>query len=96
MQPTGAACIHHCCAVLCRAAGAIVCFRFLPKATQIIGYARTQMSLDEFHQRLAPYIKGDPGKVKRFLQLCTYMHGDVSIIRSLLLPQRTCDHASCA
>lgn len=51
---------------------------FLPKATQIIGYARTSMSVAEFHTRLAPYIKGDSNKVERFLKLCTYMHGDVS------------------
>jgi glucose-6-phosphate 1-dehydrogenase len=53
---------------------------FLPRATQIIGYARTSMSLEEFHQRLAPYIKGDELKVQRFFKLCTYMHGDVSML----------------
>jgi hypothetical protein len=36
------------------------------------------MSVDEFHQRLAPFIKGDQAMVERFLKLCTYMHGDVS------------------
>lgn len=51
---------------------------FLPCATQIIGYARTPMSVDEFHGRLGPFIKGEQGKVERFLKLCTYMHGDVS------------------
>jgi glucose-6-phosphate 1-dehydrogenase len=53
---------------------------FLPRATQIIGYARTSMSLEEFHQRLTPYIKGDELKVQCFLKLCTYMHGDVSLL----------------
>lgn len=36
------------------------------------------MSVDEFHKRLAPFIKGDQNKVERFLKLCSYMHGDVS------------------
>lgn len=49
---------------------------FLPRATQIIGYARTPMSLEEFHGRLGPFIKGEQGKVERFLKLCSYMHGD--------------------
>lgn len=61
--------LHACLCVLCS---------FLPRATQIVGYARTNMTLEEFHKRLGPYIKGDPKEVERFLKLCTYMHGDVS------------------
>lgn len=52
--------------------------RFLPKATQIIGYARTALTHDGLRERLAPFLKGDPEQVDRFLQLCTYHQGDVS------------------
>eukprot|EP00775_Hariotina_reticulata_P006254 gene6254-6492_t len=49
---------------------------FLPRATQIIGYARTALTHDGLRERLAPFLKGNPEQVERFLQLCTYHQGD--------------------
>jgi len=52
---------------------------FLPPRTQIVGYARTAMSVQELHERLRPHLQGagvEAAEVARFLQLCTYMHGD--------------------
>jgi hypothetical protein len=37
------------------------------------------MSSDDLRQRLQGFIKGEPGTVAKFLQLCTYISGDVSV-----------------
>jgi hypothetical protein len=38
------------------------------------------MTNDELRDQLRPYLKTtDCGKVEAFLQLCTYIHGDVSL-----------------
>ncbi|KAI8056273.1 glucose-6-phosphate 1-dehydrogenase [Syncephalis plumigaleata] len=59
--------------------------QFLPKDTQIIGYARTKMDVDEFHKRITGYIKlpeegTSEGKQLReqldaFLKRCHYVSG---------------------
>ncbi|KAF0512390.1 glucose-6-phosphate 1-dehydrogenase [Gigaspora margarita] len=52
---------------------------FLPEGTRIIGYARSNLSLQEFHNRLFEYAKlpTDPIKeqFKEFLKICTYISG---------------------
>ncbi|RKP26272.1 glucose-6-phosphate dehydrogenase [Syncephalis pseudoplumigaleata] len=59
--------------------------QFLPKDTQIIGYARTKMDLPEFHTRITSFIKlPDEDKpegrevreqLQAFLKLCHYVSG---------------------
>jgi glucose-6-phosphate 1-dehydrogenase len=51
---------------------------FLPRATQIVGYARTALTDEGLHERLAPYLKGEEDEVAKFLKLCFYVQGDVS------------------
>ncbi|MCO5589538.1 hypothetical protein L7F22_043506 [Adiantum nelumboides] len=52
----------------------------LPKATAIIGYARTKMDKDTFHGKIGEFLKGvdsDEDKKKKddFLNICTYTAG---------------------
>eukprot|EP00882_Tetradesmus_deserticola_P002300 GHRQ01002455.1.p1 GENE.GHRQ01002455.1~~GHRQ01002455.1.p1 ORF type:complete len:526 (+),score=252.21 GHRQ01002455.1:167-1744(+) len=49
---------------------------FLPKATQIIGYARSKLTDEALHERLTPYLKGEEQQVAKFLKLCLYVQGD--------------------
>ena len=51
--------------------------RFLPEATQIIGYARSQLSAAELHQRIKPFLKGDDKVVEDFLSSIMYVQGRV-------------------
>lgn len=51
--------------------------RFLPRTTQIIGYARTYMNDGELRERLSPYLKGSQDEVQKFLKLCFYLQGEV-------------------
>ncbi|KAJ2588499.1 Glucose-6-phosphate 1-dehydrogenase, partial [Coemansia sp. RSA 1722] len=46
----------------------------LPKRTRIIGYARTHMSVEEFHKRATSHFnaQADKGVVEKFLQVCEY------------------------
>lgn len=49
---------------------------FLPKNTQIVGYARSQMDLADFHGRIKSFIKSeDEAKINNFLKLCHYVQG---------------------
>ncbi len=57
---------------------ALQCNRFLPRATQIIGYARTALTDEGLRERLVPYLKGDEEAIQKFLKLCCYLQGDVS------------------
>ncbi|KAF8070929.1 G6PD5 [Scenedesmus sp. PABB004] len=52
---------------------------FLPRATQIIGYARSELTDAGLRERLAPFLKGDPASVERFLALCVYIQGDYAV-----------------
>lgn len=50
----------------------------LPSTVQIIGYARSKLSDEEFKERIRPNLKlrhADKSKVDEFLSLCSYMHG---------------------
>lgn len=60
--------ILHCCAAC----------SFLPRATQIIGYARTALTAEALHERLRQYLKGEEEEIARFLKLCFYVQGEVS------------------
>jgi glucose-6-phosphate 1-dehydrogenase len=46
--------------------------KFLPKKTNIVGYARTKMDKAEFHKRASSHIDGDSSG---FLDICTYISG---------------------
>ncbi|CAG8672346.1 13553_t:CDS:2, partial [Racocetra persica] len=52
---------------------------YLPEGTVIIGYARSTLSLQEFHNRLLEYAKLPTDQIKgqfmEFLKLCTYISG---------------------
>ncbi|KAJ3225323.1 Glucose-6-phosphate 1-dehydrogenase [Clydaea vesicula] len=51
---------------------------FLPKSCQIIGYARSEIKLDEFKKRITSKIKvsdEDKAVLERFLEICTYCSG---------------------
>ncbi|RIB07694.1 glucose-6-P dehydrogenase [Gigaspora rosea] len=52
---------------------------FLPEGTRIIGYARSNLSLKEFHNRLLEYAKLPTDPIKEqfteFLKICTYISG---------------------
>lgn len=54
---------------------------FMPPRTQILGYARTAMTAADLRERLRPFLTAIPGAeqgaVDAFLDLCTYMAGDV-------------------
>ncbi|KAJ1825275.1 Glucose-6-phosphate 1-dehydrogenase [Coemansia sp. RSA 2671] len=53
----------------------------LPKRVSIVGYARTQMSSEEFHKRATSYFSPDASKdsVKEFLKICTYVSGKYDV-----------------
>jgi len=52
---------------------------FLPEGTCIIGYARTQLDLKEFHERISGNMKTPTDAIKNqrsdFLKLCSYVSG---------------------
>lgn len=53
---------------------------FLPVNLQVVGYARSAMTKEQFHnEHLRPNLKGDPGKIESFLDLCSYINGEVGI-----------------
>ncbi|KAG7191587.1 Glucose-6-phosphate 1-dehydrogenase [Scheffersomyces spartinae] len=50
----------------------------LPSTVQIVGYARSNLSDEEFKDRIRPNLKlrnADKSKIDEFLSLCSYMHG---------------------
>ncbi|KAI9505697.1 Glucose-6-phosphate 1-dehydrogenase [Coemansia spiralis] len=53
----------------------------LPKRISIVGYARTQMSPEEFHKRVISHFKNDSKKesVDGFLNLCRYVSGKYDV-----------------
>ena len=57
----------------------LFCFNFLPPATKIWGYARSDYELSAFHDRIRPFLlkskAANPSKIEQFLQLCTYHRG---------------------
>ncbi|KAI9138894.1 glucose-6-phosphate dehydrogenase [Paraphysoderma sedebokerense] len=52
---------------------------FLPSGTQIIGYARSHLSRQDFHSRISSHIKtssdADKSLLNSFLSICHYMDG---------------------
>ncbi|GAA5825463.1 hypothetical protein JCM11251_006998 [Rhodosporidiobolus azoricus] len=52
---------------------------YLPEGIRIIGYARTKMEKEEYHKRVAQYIKTPipalKKKLEEFLEVCTYVSG---------------------
>lgn len=50
-------------------------FRFLPKSTHIIGYARTALTHSQLHDKLRPKLVGLPEKISEFLSICSYISG---------------------
>ena len=50
--------------------------RFLPGDTQIIGYARSQLTANELRERVKPFLKGNEKTVKEFLSSISYVHGE--------------------
>ncbi|GAA5893840.1 hypothetical protein JCM6882_003108 [Rhodosporidiobolus microsporus] len=52
---------------------------YLPDGIRIIGYARTKMDKEEYHKRVAQYIKTPipalKKKLEEFLEICTYVSG---------------------
>ena len=57
--------------------------RFLPDATQIVGYARSNLTDADLHQRLKPYLKGSDKVVDEFLSSITYVQGNPASCRLL-------------
>ena len=57
----------------------LFCFNFLPPATKIWGYARSDYEISAFHDRIRPFLlkskAANPTKIEQFLQLCTYHRG---------------------
>ncbi|KAJ2863642.1 Glucose-6-phosphate 1-dehydrogenase [Coemansia aciculifera] len=53
----------------------------LPKRVSIIGYARTQMTIDEFHKRATSRFSPDAKKdsVAAFLKVCNYVSGKYDV-----------------
>ncbi|KAJ2669629.1 Glucose-6-phosphate 1-dehydrogenase [Coemansia sp. RSA 1085] len=53
----------------------------LPKRLRIIGYARTNMSPEEFHKRVTSHFNADANQdqVKNFLQCCCYVSGKYDV-----------------
>ncbi len=50
--------------------------RFLPARLQIIGYARSELTVAQLHERLRPFLKGDAKAVQSFLDVITYTPGE--------------------
>ena len=48
---------------------------FLPVRTQVIGYGRTPITMDEFRERLRPTLPGDEEQKLNFLRHCSYVDG---------------------
>lgn len=65
------------CTMWATALTVAACRRFLPQSLQIIGYARTGMSAAELRDKIRPFLKGDAETVQKFLELITYVHGQV-------------------
>ncbi|KAJ1959279.1 Glucose-6-phosphate 1-dehydrogenase, partial [Dipsacomyces acuminosporus] len=53
----------------------------LPRRTRIIGYARTQMTREQFSTRVTSYFAKEdkPEVIERFLQLCEYVSGKYDV-----------------
>jgi len=49
---------------------------FLPRRTQIVGYARSQMTHTELAEHIRPFLKGDSGEVEKFISFITYVQGE--------------------
>jgi len=47
----------------------------LPRSTQVLGYARTKMTRDEFHERISQNFECSEEEKKRFLDICDYTSG---------------------
>ncbi|WFD32838.1 hypothetical protein MSPP1_003889 [Malassezia sp. CBS 17886] len=47
----------------------------LPRNMSIIGYARTDMSREEFHRRIAEHMDASEHDKRRFLDICHYIRG---------------------
>ncbi|CCV00100.1 unnamed protein product [Malassezia sympodialis ATCC 42132] len=47
----------------------------LPKDTLMMGYARSNMTQEEFHERISGHFKGTDEQKQAFLQRCRYMAG---------------------
>ena len=48
---------------------------FLPKHTRILGFARSQLTDAQLHDRLRPTLSGAPADVDKFLAICSYHSG---------------------
>ncbi|KAI9293549.1 glucose-6-phosphate 1-dehydrogenase [Neoconidiobolus thromboides FSU 785] len=48
---------------------------YMPENTKIFGYARSDMSREEFHKRISEKLGDDKEKVQKFLDLCHYVKG---------------------
>ena len=48
---------------------------FLPAGTAIVGYARSQMGVEQFQKQVTQYIKAAGEEIGRFLEHCTYVAG---------------------
>ncbi|KAJ1859669.1 Glucose-6-phosphate 1-dehydrogenase [Coemansia sp. RSA 2703] len=55
--------------------------KLLPKRTRIIGYARTQMTAEDFNKRVTSFFKSsDPAdEVAAFLEICEYVSGKYDV-----------------
>ena len=49
--------------------------RFLPEDTEIIGYARSQLTANQLHERVRPFLKGSETAVQEFLSSISYVQG---------------------
>lgn len=50
-------------------------YDMLPKSFQIVGYARSEITITDFKQRVSSKIKGDLSKLTEFLDACFYVSG---------------------
>jgi len=52
---------------------------FFPEGTNVVGYSRTKLDLDKFHERISGYVKFPNDETRQqfseFLKICTYVSG---------------------
>lgn len=49
--------------------------KYIPASVNIVGYARSSLSNDDFYSKIRDYIKGDEQDIQEFLSRCTYFSG---------------------
>ena len=68
--------LHRCSTLFSAEEDRLLCGdRFLPKDLQIIGYARSKLTVEDLRNKLKGYLKGEDDLIGDFLGRVTYISG---------------------